>query len=246
MKRYELASQQYLTRRTPVVVRLDGKAFHTFTRGLAKPFDETMQIVMQSTMARLCKDIEGCVFGYTQSDEITLVLIDYKELDSEAYFDYRVDKLCSVIASTCTYWFNRFWGIYQKDEKIRNRPAIFDCRVFNVPKEDVCNAILWRQRDAEKNSILGLAQAHFSQKEMNGINCTKLQDKLFTERGVNWNGLPVCQKRGTACIKIVKVDWSKDDQVPEADWVIDENMPILSKNREYVNDAILYFEEDDT
>lgn len=104
---YENRSKTFLVRRTPVIIRLDGKAFHTFTRGFNKPFDEAMCNAMQETMKYLCENIQGCVLGYTQSDEITLVLIDYQKLTTDAWFDYNVQKMCSVAASMATLVFNR-------------------------------------------------------------------------------------------------------------------------------------------
>ena len=94
-------------KRTPVIIRLDGKAFHTFTRGLIKPFDKVMVNTMIDTTYDLCRNIQGCVFGYTQSDEITLVLCDYQTLETAAWFDYQVQKMCSVAASMCTMYFNK-------------------------------------------------------------------------------------------------------------------------------------------
>ena len=103
---YESRSKTRLTRRMPVIIRLDGKAFHTFTKGFKKPFDMIMVKAMQETMKYLCENIQGCVLGYTQSDEITLVLVDYNKLDTDAWFDYDVQKLCSVSASMATLIFN--------------------------------------------------------------------------------------------------------------------------------------------
>lgn len=107
---YENRSKTFLTRRIPVIIRLDGKAFHTFTRGFDKPFDEIMCNAMQETMKYLCENIQGCVLGYTQSDEITLVLIDYQKLTTDAWFDYNVQKVCSIAASMATLAFNRVFS----------------------------------------------------------------------------------------------------------------------------------------
>lgn len=107
MKTYEAVSKTHLMRRTPVIIRLDGKAFHTFTRGLDKPFDKTFVRIMQQTMLNLCNEIQGCVLGYTQSDEITLILIDYQNRDTCAWFDNQVQKMASVSASLATLFFNR-------------------------------------------------------------------------------------------------------------------------------------------
>ena len=236
MKRYEATTNICLTRRMPVVMRFDMKAGHTFTRGLTKPFDNVYVQAMQQTMEALCKDIQGCVFGYTQSDEISLVLIDYQTLETDAWFDYRLEKICSIGASKATRYFNKFFyqitcdmvpsnfEIYKK----KFWEAEFDCRAFNVPKEDVCNCILWRQQDAEKNSVQSLAQSLFSQSELNGVNNKALQDKMFTEKDVNWNDMQTYLKRGSAC--------KKND---EGKWYIDYDMPILSRNREYLESTIM-------
>lgn len=104
---YEVRARSYLTRRTPVIIRIDGKAFHTFTRGFAKPYDKLLMTTMQETMKFLCEKIQGCVLGYTQSDEISLLLIDYKKLESDAWFDYQVQKVCSIAASMATMIFNK-------------------------------------------------------------------------------------------------------------------------------------------
>lgn len=106
---YESVPKTRLVRRTPVAIRIDGKAFHTFTRGFEKPFDRALMKIMQETMRYLCKNIQGCVFGYTQSDEITLILIDYQKLNSDAWFGYEVQKICSISASMATMAFNRYF-----------------------------------------------------------------------------------------------------------------------------------------
>lgn len=99
MKGYENIARNYLTRRIPTIIRVDGKAFHTFTRGMEKPFDRILMTTMQNTMKYLCENIQGCVFGYTQSDEITLVLTDYATITTDAWFGYNIQKMCSVSAS---------------------------------------------------------------------------------------------------------------------------------------------------
>lgn len=104
---YEQIPKTKLMRRCPVAIRIDGKAFHTFTRGFQKPFDEVLIKSMQETMKYLCENIQGCVLGYTQSDEITLILVDYKKLTSSAWFDYEVQKICSIATSMATMAFNK-------------------------------------------------------------------------------------------------------------------------------------------
>ncbi|MEM4260957.1 MAG: tRNA(His) guanylyltransferase Thg1 family protein, partial [Candidatus Woesearchaeota archaeon] len=146
MKRYENVNRYSLIRRTPVIIRLDGKAFHSFTKDLDKPFDEDLHNTFKQTVFYLVSQIQGAVFAYTQSDEISILLRDWDTLTTDAWFDYNIQKMASVSASIVTAKFNMLW---HKSNKI----AFFDSRVFNLPKEEVCNYFIWRQQDATKNSI---------------------------------------------------------------------------------------------
>lgn len=244
MKMYESVPKTNLMKRTPVIIRLDGKAFHTFTRGLNKPFDKIMVNTMIDTTYELCKNIQGCVFGYTQSDEITLVLCDYKTLNTSAWFEYQVQKICSVAASMCTMYFNKYFRHWVDDfknnvldtesnrkylEVLQNKfdKAMFDARCFNIPKEEVTNCLLWRQNDATRNSIQSLGQFYFSHKELQNKSCNEIQDMLLLQKGINWNHLNTNLKRGTSV-------YYKDDM-----WVIDRYMPILKgEDRNYVEQFI--------
>ena len=245
MKRYEAVSKSTLVSRMPVILRIDGCHFHTFTKGFEKPFDMVMMKSMQDTMKYLCENIQGCVLGYTQSDEITLVLVDYQKLNSSAWFDNEVQKMCSVAASMAGMAFTRYFGYnvlitecndeqYTNYKNAINRGAYFDCRAFNVPKEDVCNCLIWRQQDATRNSIQSLAQANFSHKELQGLSCNKLQDKLFIEKGINWNSLKDEEKRGTCCVKT----YFTQDGKERSKWVIDYNIPIFTQDRDYIEKLI--------
>lgn len=224
---YENIPKIKLMRRCPVCIRLDGKAFHTFTKGFKRPFDEVLIKSMQRTMKYLCENIQGCVFGYTQSDEITLILVDYKNLTSSAWFDYEVQKVCSIAASMATMAFNRFFSkevcnfennirtdeegcLNNEDYKLWatynaavDKGAMFDARCFNIPKEEVTNLIYWRQIDAARNSIQMVGQTYFNHEELNHKNVNMIQDMLFTQKGINWNDYPTHQKRGSCCIKEV-------------------------------------------
>lgn len=230
---YEQVPKTKLMRRCPVAVRIDGKSFHTFTKNFQKPFDEVLIKTMQDTMKYLCENIQGCVLGYTQSDEITLILIDYKKLTSSAWFDYEVQKICSIAASMATMAFNKYFlknyldhianynDTYHpnfEDEKDREKwrkivsaytnasekGAMFDARCFNIPKEEVTNLLYWRQLDASRNSIQMVGQANFSHKELQNKTCSDIQDMLMTQKGINWNELPTHQKRGSCCIKTLE------------------------------------------
>ena len=208
---YENRSKTKLTRKMPVIIRLDGKAFHTFTRGFKKPFDEIMIKTMQQTMQYLCENIQGCILGYTQSDEITLVLQDYYKLETDAWFDYDVQKIISISAAMATLAFNKYYAaniaeMTETDEDFKKYAAklykaLFDSRAFNLPKEEVANCLIWRQLDAERNSVNSVAQALFSHKELQGLNLKDTMTKIEQERGIVWGNLPATQKRGSCCIK---------------------------------------------
>lgn len=245
MKRYEVASRTYLTRRMPVIMRIDGRAFHSFTRGFERPFDPVLRTAMKGTMFALCKEIQGCVLGYTQSDEITLVLVDYQTLTSDAWFDYEVQKLCSIGASAATTFFQEHFKVtyclwcslygenkpyeqaiaYQRADG--GRAPMFDCRAFNVPKEDVCNNLIWRQQDAIRNSIQSVGRAYFSHKELQGKSCKDIQDMLLEQKGINWNDYATEYKRGCCCVK--------DD---DGSWDTDEEIPVFSQDRDYIESRI--------
>ena len=254
MKEYEMVSRNYLTRRTPVIIRLDGKSFHTLTRGLDKPFDEHFVRIMQTTMLKLCENIQGCVLGYTQSDEITLVLVDYQNRDTCAWFDNQVQKMVSISASMATLYFNQALSemlrelegdmrmaeysiiqanFYQKNEALYDKwsnkeyKGVFDSRVFNIPQYEVINNLIWRQQDAIRNSINAVAQSLYPHKELQGINKNDLQNKMLTEKDVNWNNYPTTLKRGCCAIKD-----------SEGKWYIDNEIPIFTENRDYINKLI--------
>lgn len=261
---YEQVPKTRLVRRTPVAIRIDGKAFHTFTRGFEKPFDEVLGRAMRETMKYLCENIQGCVLGYTQSDEITLILIDYKKLTSSAWFDYEVQKMCSIAASMATMAFNKFFtefayevrpdGVRLPDPqeadyksilyKAVEKGAMFDARVFNIPKEEVANLIYWRQLDATRNSIQMVGQANFSHKELQNKSCNQIQEMLFQERDINWNDFPTHLKRGSCCVKKEIQDERfdiKDGAYPRSHWEIDLEIPIFKEEgRQYINKRILY------
>lgn len=238
MKGYEATAKQYLMRHNPVIIRVDGKAFHAFTKGMIRPFDDLLMEAMQETMQYMCANIQNCVFGYTQSDEITLVLIDYKNLNTSAWFDNVAQKMASVAASMATMAFNRVFrekvekriADYEKfcasfcteaPDLERDMPylailkrkldnAMFDARAFSVPREEVVNCLIWRQMDATRNSIQMVGQAHFSHKQLQGKNCDEIQEMLWQQKHINWSRFSPDQKRGVSCYKM-EVIRDKDD-----------------------------------
>lgn len=236
MKGYEAVSKNYLIRRTPVVLRIDGKAFHTFTRGFGKPFDAVFATAMAETMRGLCEGMQNCQLGYTQSDEISVLLVADRTLTTDSWFDNNVQKMVSVGASLATLVFNREFKrivtnsmhtaemrqVYTK----RFDTAMFDCRAFNLSKEEVCNYFIWRQQDATRNSIQSVGQANFSPKQMHGLSCDKLQDKLFTEKQINWNDTPTRFKRGVCGVRT------------DTGWGFDNEIPVFSQDRTYIEKRV--------
>lgn len=233
MKRYEEVQQGRLLRRTPVIIRLDGKAFHTFTRGLVKPWDEDLSNAMVNTMVECCDQIQGAIFGYTQSDEISILLQDWATFDTDGWYDYKVQKIVSVAASLATATFNRSFS--RPDGKL----ALFDARVFNVPHTDVNNYFVWRQGDAVRNSISGLAQSKFSHKALQGKNASQMQDMLHAEFGINWNDTPTRYKRGIAYRETMRLATTNgEDLLSLLTNEVDLEIPTFSQDRAYVEDHL--------
>ena len=258
---YENIPKMKLMRREPVIIRIDGKAFHTFTRGFKKPFDHNLMDAMQLTMKRLCENIQGCVLGYCQSDEISLLLVDYEKLETDAFFDYEVQKLCSVSASMATLYFGQsFCQNIEVSEAIvasidesyelsddydreylnkladaNDTGAMFDSRCFNIPKEEVTNYFYWRQLDAIRNSVQMVGRANFSHKELQGKSCNDIKDMLYDQKGIRWENLPTKEQRGSCCVKkSFKIDgenWSA--------WCIDNGIPVfVGDGREYIDKLV--------
>lgn len=263
---YEQVSKTKLMRKCPVAIRIDGCHYRTFTKNLNKPFDDIIIKTMQSTMKYLCANIQGCILGYTQSDEITLILTDYKNIDSDAWFDYEVEKLCSVSASMTTLAFNQFFkenvslykfkaydGIskYKDDitekyiknlDKAVENGAIFDARCFNIPKEEVTNLLYWRQKDAIRNSIQMVGQAHFSQKELNHKSLEDIT-YMLCDKNIVWDVFPKAKRFGSCCIKKEIVIENNNPNEPNIykrnKWIIDDNIPLFrDENRNYIEKLI--------
>lgn len=246
MKGYENIERRFLMRKVPMIIRLDGKAFHSFTRGFKKPFDNILIESMWDTAKYLCENIMGCKLAYVQSDEISLLITDYDSINTEAWFDKNIQKITSVSASMATLAFNKsfserintidiekysdFINIYKK----REFTALFDSRAFNIPKEEVCNAFIWRQQDATRNAIQMMGRAYFSHKSLQKKSCNEIQEMLFQEKNINFNNIPTYQKRG-ACV--IKEHYDKDG-TQRSKWVIDKDIPIFTSDRLYIEKYI--------
>lgn len=211
---YEDRTRIKLPRRTFTIIRIDGKAFHTYTKGLQRPFDQGLIDDMNETTAYLCKNIQGAKFGYVQSDEISLVLTDFDDLGTHAWFDNNLQKMVSVAASMATAKFNQLrmaratWegndieGMLDVDDIQNFKLAMFDARAFQIPFiDEVKNYFIWRQQDAVRNSISSVAQSLYSTKELHGVKTDQMQELIF-QKGINWNDYDFRMKRGAVIGKV--------------------------------------------
>ena len=228
---YEHRTHSFVPRRTYTIIRLDGKAFHTYTRGLNKPFDRGLMEDMDAAVVALLGEIQGVVFAYTQSDEISVLLTDFEKPTTCAWFDGNIQKIASVSASIMTAEFNR------RRILLRHNPtgyydivgakiplAYFDSRVFTIPdRTEVMNYFRWRQQDCIRNSVSMVAQSNFSHKELHGKSQSDMHEMLHN-KGVNWatdftdgekNGRLIVKEKYTTDAVAWKADTANNKVVPE-------------------------------
>lgn len=212
---YEERTRTYLPRRTHTIIRIDGKCFSTYTKGLKEPFDEGLIQDMDNTAKYLCKNIQGAKFAYVQSDEISILVTDYDQLSTAAWFDGNIQKITSIAASMATAEFNRlrllrkFRSTVATAEVIMEnfKVAMFDARIFSIPsREEVLNYFIWRQKDCVRNSIQSVAQSLYSHEELKYKKENDMQELIF-QKGQNWNDYPSTQKRGrVVLIETIEID----------------------------------------
>lgn len=206
---YENRSRFYLTRRTPVIVRLDGRCFHTILAKAEKPFDNTVAAAMWMGAIAVAKEMQGFKLAYVQSDEVSFLLTDYDDINTEAWFDYNLSKMLSISSSIMSLQFKSHYEKY----------GCFDARAFNIPESEISNYFLWRYRDWTRNSLLRYCQSIFSHKEMQGKKQKDLHEMLH-EKGKNWANLSPVWRNGmfinnskTLCEVDEKLDYSSMDNI---------------------------------
>jgi tRNA(His) 5'-end guanylyltransferase len=218
MKTYEQVETKYLMRRTPVIIRLDGKAFKNWTtKNLERPFDPRLPEIMKETVSFLMNEVQGCVFGYSQSDEISLFLRDYDNLNTESWFSNSVQKIASVAASLATGKFNEYASQYEFST------AFFDARVFNLPKDEVVNYFIYRQHDGIRNSVSMYANHVLGHKEIQGKNSIAMKE-LLAEKGKSWDDLPNVFRHGVAI--------RKDEST------FTTQLPLFKDDRSYIEELV--------
>ena len=213
MKRYEASFSPMLVPRMPIIIRIDGRAFHTFTRNLQKPFDKGLMSPMQHTMMHTSKEMQGFKAAYTQSDEISFLLTDYDKTNTQGWFNYELNKIVSTSAAVATSFFNRSYDSCET----------FDARAFNVPREDVVNYFLWRAKDWARNSLQMYARSFFSQKELHNKDHVEIHEMLHKIEK-NWttdlsgherNGLWYLKKEEPLLIDIILPTYSSINEILE-------------------------------
>lgn len=228
IKTYEGAFKHTLPIRMPVILRIDGKAFHTYTAKCVKPFDETLINAMDTVAIALCERIQGAQIAYVQSDEISVLIHGYKKHNSSPWFDNEIQKMVSVSAAIAAGHMTAI------SHTITGNPGIaaFDSRAFVLPESEVCNYFLWRQQDATRNSIQMLARSLYSHKELDSKNSSELQE-LCHAKGKNWNDEPTYHKRGRCIVKEHYQDAASG--TIRSKWAVDDEIPIFSQDRDYIN-----------
>lgn len=271
MKDYESVPKTKLMRRTPVAIRIDGKAFHTFTRGFNKPFDDVLISAMQDTMKYLCENIQGCVLGYTQSDEITLILVDYKRLNSSAWFDYEVQKMCSIAASMATMAFNKFFESNVRKENDSFTAEWLDDDTDNPNYKNKKLEGLWRVHDKalRKGAMFDARCFNIPKEEVtNLVYWRQLDATRNSIQMVGQANFSHKELQGKSCEKIKEmlitekgISWedfhpmykhgsccikvtAETDGVTRSSWEIDKNIPLfVGEGREYIESLIQCQEE---
>jgi tRNA(His) 5'-end guanylyltransferase len=272
MKKYENITRTHLMPRSYTIIRVDGKAFHTFTRKFERPFDMRLISMMSVTALYLAQKIQGCKIAFVQSDEISLLLTDFDELNTSAWFDGNIQKIASVSASMATHKFIRAHIHYLMEDYFASHwfsdaniiaaeremvdyfdkvaLAEFDSRTYTIPtKTEVMNYFIWRQKDAERNSVAMVAQSMFSHKELQGKSTNQMQEMMF-QNGTNWNDYNDGVKRGRVIkrepvpisvpvedLKAISKPMYNTTDGMKYEWGIYDS-PEFVKNRDYLNKLI--------
>lgn len=260
MKEYENLTRFKLSKEYPMIIRIDGNAFHTFTKGFKKPFDSILRESMEATAKYLLENIPGSQCAYHQSDEISILVTNYQLSNREPWFDNNINKIVSISASIATLAFNRIFSNKIKetahpdesyDARVRSleNGALFDSRVFILPKDEVTNYFIWRQQDAIKNSISMVAQSLFSHNSLQSLNGPQMIERMREEKGIVYEDqFSVIERRGSMTHRLEPMQQSKiikmkngiekEIKFTRSSWGVDNNIPVFKDNREYIEKFI--------
>jgi len=240
MKEYEKSTSTKLSENLPIILRIDGRAFHTLTRGLKKPFDlQFIKLMNEITIDQCDNEIMNAQMAYVQSDEISILI--YKSVFSDSWFKNDIQKMSSVSASRAS-------AFAMKNNIFKNKKLImFDSRVFVLPVKEVCNYFIWRQRDWERNSIQMLARKYYSQKKLQKKNREDMHEMIH-QKGDNWNTLPTMLRRGRCIIPVKKkIHVSNKHFTGDVErnvWIVDNEIPIFTKDRNYIEKYLIVDEDE--
>ena len=250
MKGYEDASRVYLPGRLPLIIRLDGKAFHTWTKGLPRPYCASLIEAMNQVAKHLCNQVQNTVMAYTQSDEISLLLVDYKDIKTTSWFDSNLQKMVSVAAGIASSKLTALSPTIFGGLRDSVKEAVFDARAFILPPHEVNNYFIWRQQDWNRNSLAMLAQSLFSHRELQGKGRADQHEMCF-QKGHNWAELSSHLKDGRVVVKRqVEREYATEfvpgeppgtreiGTVLRSEWYVPENTPIFSEDRAFVKNLI--------
>jgi tRNA(His) guanylyltransferase len=244
MKGYEDIWRNTLPERLPVIIRLDGRAFHSYTRDAERPYDQLLMNAMDNVAMELCGEAGNCVLAYIQSDEISLLLTQ-KSKDSQPWFANNVQKMTSVSASLASVRMTlESPGVFLvKADKPVLRPAQFDARAFIIPPHEVVNYFIWRQQDWIRNSVQMLARAHYSHKQLDNKSQSDMHEMLH-QKGVNWALLTPDQKNGRCVIKVdtptvIPAGPMKGETIIRPKWTVDHNIPVFTQDRAYIESRMV-------
>lgn len=264
MKGYEFAFKQTLPGRLPIILRVDGKAFHTYTKPLRKApgvaYDVSLEEVMNITAQKLCEEIQGAQMAYVQSDEISILIHGYKKFASQGWLSNKLQKMVSISAAIASATFTmeswRMWSPlsdetpmhptveYYAQQWLGTKPAYFDSRVFILPEADVCNYFIWRMQDCTRNSIQMLARSLYSHKECNNKNGSQLQEMTF-QKGRNWDKEPTSFKRGRCIVRTPEKFqvFAGSNPITRWKWKVDDEIPVFTQDRNYVERFLVVEDE---
>jgi tRNA(His) guanylyltransferase len=259
MKRYEETTRFVLPRRTYTIIRVDGRAFHSWTRGLDRPYDLNFIQCIDAAAVALCEQISGAQFAYVQSDEISVLAVDFDKEDTQPWFNGNVQKWASIGASVATMVFNNVvmgYLVHSGDMAtakilLKQPNAVFDARVYTIPDPiEVENYFVWRQQDAERNSVMMLARAYASHKQLAGKKRAD-QHEIIHKAGDNWAKHPVRFKHGGVVRKLGVREWGKDvgpqpgRSTALGNWFVDAETPVFTKDRQYLRNLVPIIWNDD-
>ncbi len=232
MKRYEAVSRPRLVPRLPLIIRADGKAFHTLTRDMQRPFDPEFVEHMLHVALALCREIDGAQMAYVQSDEISVLVRDDQAHDTQPWFDKELDKIVSIMA-----------GIASAEMSLRlDRRAVFDARAFVLPPAEVVNYYVWRQQDATRNSVSMAAYAELGKKLgvkeaqalLHGKTWGEQQEMLFAHCGINWSQYPAHLKRGACIVPGNEERAGRDGLITRRIWQAEREIPVFTADRFFI------------